>query len=66
MKRTTLTVTIAFACALVPLGATAQETAGAGRVEIGAFPDYRLFAVKSTDSAPEFFGQTNTRYGHRV
>ena len=28
--------------------------------------DYRFFAVKGTDTAPEFFAHTATRYGHRV
>jgi len=52
MKRTPLTLAIALACALAPLGAVAQETAGAGRFEIGAFPGGGIFFTKG-DSANE-------------
>lgn len=52
MKRTTLVLASALVCAVIPLGAAAQETAGAGRVEIGAFPGGGMFFTKG-DSANE-------------
>lgn len=33
---------------------------------LGVRGDYRLLAVMRRDTAPEFFGQLETRYGHRV
>lgn len=57
------------------LGVTSNETFLTGNVgggvkwyatrEWGARADYRLVMVGQSDTAPTFFGQQGTRYGHR-
>jgi hypothetical protein len=58
------------------LGVTADETYLTGNVgggvkwfstrHFGVRADYRFIAIKSNDTAPAFFGQRETRYGHRI